>query len=334
MVGLVLAVVGQETVSDDQPATPRPLPYRAFSADSYWNTSLPKDAPRDPKSDQYIEYMEVTSAHPFLTLSGLGSDKPAWGNPIYWADSRSPTYAVVNNCRQHQPEVFGELRIPTGAQPSPDSDQEMTVYDVERDLVVSLWRASFDGATNTWSACGGGRYRLSSNGLHGQWPQSDDRLNTGHRGVPAALRAIRHDEVETGIIRHVLTFSTKNPSVDFMFPMVGSDGKSVDPAAPPQGARIRIKPSVHLSQYGLSYGGLVVARALQDYGAVLTDSSGAPTAMKVENCLVATGVDCWSGLLSPYELRTIPLDAYEFVTVGPEDGAAPFADFPGPVGGQ
>ena len=48
-------------------------PYRAFSSDSYWNTPLPTDAPRDPKSNDYINYLKADSDSDYLRIAGTES---------------------------------------------------------------------------------------------------------------------------------------------------------------------------------------------------------------------------------------------------------------------
>jgi hypothetical protein len=52
--------------------------------------------------------------------------------------------------------------------------------------------------------------------------------------------------------------------------------------APPEGARIRIKPSIDLSTFDLSPQAMTIARALQEYGAVIGDQSGGPASLKLE----------------------------------------------------
>ena len=83
-----------------------------------------------------------------------------------------------------------------------------------------------------------------------------------------------------------------------------------------EGTRIRIKLSVDLHGLGLSPQALVVATALQTYGAVIGDQSGASVELKVEN-MVAEGKGwLWDGLLSSGALSAIPLDDFEIIQLG------------------
>jgi hypothetical protein len=85
---------------------------------------------------------------------------------------------------------------------------------------------------------------------------------------------------------------------------VGSDGDSRDPAAPPQGLRFRIKPSVDLDSLGLPRQALVIARALQEYGFYIGDSGGV-TALKLEDTRLEGRGELWS--LAPDALCGLPL---------------------------
>jgi hypothetical protein len=91
--------------------------------------------------------------------------------------------------------------------------------------------------------------------------------------------------VQDGAIRHVLKVAV-GPEISerYVFPMVGSDGdyRGTDPAVPPQGLRLRIKPSIDLEELGLKGEALVIAQALQRFGFYFGDSGGT-TALKLEN---------------------------------------------------
>jgi hypothetical protein len=91
--------------------------------------------------------------------------------------------------------------------------------------------------------------------------------------------------VKAGAIRNVLKIAV-GPELSnrWVFPMTGSDGTVTDPSvgAPPEGLRLRIDPSVDLHRLGLHPQALVIAQALQKYGAYLGDSGGT-TALKLED---------------------------------------------------
>lgn len=307
----LLIGVGSFTVA---PVTEPPgTAFRAFKASSYWNKPLPRGAAADPRSAAMIRYLERDSAYPYIRVVGT-EPSGGWGEPIYWALPLDPTYDV-RSTRYSLPEEFRSLRIPVGAQPAATADGQMTIYDLTAGGVYKLWQAHYDVTTDTWSAGGGSYYYLRSNGLHGSLDEADEPRNAGHRGNPPALHAVRFDEIRAGSIDHVLKISINTPSIDHVWPMIGSDGDSTDPSAPPQGARLRIKPEVDLTKLGLSPAALVVAKALQKYGAVVGDSSGAPASLKVENTVQEGRGQLWDGLLSVDSLSAIPFNLYEVVAL-------------------
>jgi hypothetical protein len=303
------------------PSSALAAPYRAFSASSYWNQPLPINAPTDRNAAQILGFLKNDNATNYVRFAGAGSNGN-WGNPIYWSGPGDPTYAVQNNCSFKMAPEFQSVRIPTGAQSdSSTSDAAMTVYDVDKGLVYGFWRASFQN--NEWSSCGGTVYYLNSNGLDGVLAQSDEPRNFGHRGVPPPTYAVRYDEIQAGVIDHVLKIAVNNTADENVFPMTGHENGSTDPYAPPEGTRIRIKPSVDLSTLGLSPAARVVATALQKYGAVIGDQSGGTAILKVENTVAEGRGWLWSGVLNADSLSSIPLDMYEVIQLGYGSDSAP-----------
>ncbi|CAA9378008.1 MAG: hypothetical protein AVDCRST_MAG32-1541 [uncultured Nocardioides sp.] len=287
---LALALVGSamESTDDSPPRVARDAPpegFRAFSPDSWWNTPVADDAPLHPFGPEILDHLRTApgSGPGCLTLAGAG-DSP-WGHPIYWASPPDPTYELQVPESIDLPEL-ARLRIPRGARPAANSDGSMTVYDREQGFVVALTDAAYDAGDDSWSADGATVTYLESNGLRVETGRSDDPRNRGtHRGNNGATMAAAWEDVEDGEIRHVLKIAVgPEMSRDHVFPMVGSDGDYAgdDPAVPPQGVRLRIKPSVDLDAVDLHPEARVIAEALQRYGAYIGDSGGT-TALKLED---------------------------------------------------
>jgi hypothetical protein len=121
------------------------------------------------------------------------------------------------------------------------------------------------------------------------------------------------------VIPHALRIAIPEASREHVFPMVGSDGGSSADSAPPEGARLRSKPSVNLGALHrngrLSIAGLVVARCLQRYGAVVGDEAG-DAMIKVEHTVAEGRGWLWRGKLGLDSLHAIPFSDYEFVRLG------------------
>jgi hypothetical protein len=312
-IGMVLLAVFFGTTATN--STAGTAPYRAFVSDSFWNTPLPANAPVDPNSSAIIAWLKSDNDPDYLKLSGTGSSG-TWGMPIYWAGRGDPTWDVANSCSQKQPREFNSVRIPVGAEPDPTSDAAMTVFDRNRGIVYGFHKAHFDAQTQRWKACGGTVYYLSSLGLDGRLPQSDAPRNFGHRGFPPPTWAVRLDEIQAGSINHVLKIAVHHTGCEHVFPAVGDECGTRAADAPPEGTRIRIKPSVDLNQLHLSPAALVIATALQRYGAVIGDQSGGCPVLKLENTVAEGRGQRWQGRLTTNALANIPLGLFEVIKLG------------------
>jgi hypothetical protein len=296
-------------------ANARERAFRAFDRESYWNSPLPADAPVDPNSDAIIAWLKRDNDPDHIKLGGTGPTG-RWGMPIYWAGRGDPTWNVRNTCSQKQPGEFDKVRIPVHASPDPTSDAAMTVFDRRRGLVYGFHKAHFDTQRQEWGACGGTVYYLSSLGLDGRLSDSDERRNFGHRGFPPPSYAVRLDEVQAGSINHVLKIAVATTRCQHVFPAVGDECGTTAADAPPEGTRIRIKPSVNLEQVRLSPAARVIATALQRYGAVIGDQSGGSPVLKLENTVAEGRGQRWKGRLTTDALAGIPLGLFEVIKLG------------------
>jgi hypothetical protein len=259
--------------------------FRAFEADSWWNTLLPASAPLDPNGDAVLNYLRTApeSGSGCLSLAGTG-DSP-WGQPVYWARNTDQSYDLHGVANNRPPEL-DSLRIPQIAQRADTGDGNMTIFDRSRGYVTLLTDAQYDQSNDSWSASGATVTYLDSNGLHVGTGFSDNPNNTGsHRGNNGATSVVRYDMVQAGAITNVLKISS-GPEVAerWVFPMIGSDGHYAgsDADVPPQGLRLRLKPTLDLNDFGLAPQALVIAKAIQQYGVYIGDSGGT-TALKLED---------------------------------------------------
>jgi hypothetical protein len=314
---------GSDTAHVDdshEPAVVAGKPLRAFTPDSWWNAPVPADAPSNPDAEAILRYMSTAPEAGEGCLRFAGTQDSPWGQPVYWAQPGDPTYDVSVK-RDDPPPELRTVRIPRGAVSARNNDGSMTVFDVERGYVVAFTDAHYDDAQDRWSASGATVTYLQSNGLDVRTGQASDQRNQGsHRGNNGATMMVRYDEAEAGRIDHVLKVASgPEVSTRYVFPMVGSDGDSTDPDAPPQGLRFRIKPSVELERLGLDRQTLVIARALQKYGFYIGDSSGV-TALKLEDTRLEGRGELWT--MPPTALCNLPLDP-EYWDVLPEGYVPP-----------
>ena len=228
--------------------------------------------------------------------------------PFFWASPSDPEYRVANSCDYFRPAEFDAVRIPVGAAPDASDDAHMTVFDREAGIAYGFYEAEFDDGE--WSACGGSVWYLDSNGLELTVEGSDCTPEAfpptgcrGHRGFPHPIHGVRLDEVQAGEIGHVVKIAL-DATCDHVWPAAGDEG--CDPGSPPEGTRLRIRPDVDLEALGLPEAALVVARALQTYGAIVGDRSGGAANLKVEDCVAEGRGQCWDGVLEVDSLEPLP----------------------------
>ena len=260
-------------------------PYRAFKDNSWWNAPVPSNAPHNPNETAILDYLGSAPENGggCLRLAGAGSNP--WGQPVYWAQPGDQEYAV-HGLPDGAPPELQQLRVPPDAEAAQNTDGTMTVYDLDKGYVALLTDAHYNAATGEWSASGGTVTYVHSNGLIVTTGRSDNKHNTGtHRGNNGATSVARYDMVAAGAIDNVLKVAAGPELANrAVFPMTGSDGDYTgnDPAVPPEGLRLRIKPSINLDNLGLHPQALVIAKAIQKYGIYLGDSGGT-TALKLED---------------------------------------------------
>jgi hypothetical protein len=268
------------------------IPSTDLFPSSYWTTPLAGDVRAHPLSDEIIDFIVADNdLNGCITLGGGEGNK--WGLPIFTADAATPIYNVQSRKWDIPPE-FSSLRIPKGATPADNSDGQMVVYDPIAGHVVEFSKAEYDTGANSWTVGGGSVAYLDSNGLYGRVVGSDDARNGGSfRGYSGAVAAVHYDEVASGEIQRVHVVSVNTANVGHIFPFTGSDGDLSAPEVPLQGARIRIKQGVNLEALDLSSQALVIARGLQEYGMVVSDSSGGGVVLTLEDTVRSGRGDLW-----------------------------------------
>lgn len=272
--------------ADDLSAEPLPA-WRPYKFDSFWNSPIPVDAPIDPNSVAILNYILGASSYNHVRISGCDFSD-VWGIPYYFNSPSDPERNVTSSVGATMPPEFATMRIPTAALPSVNTDAVMAIIDMERKIIYDLHKVVIAGTVYTVDY--GSVYYISSNGLEKIVAGTDDLRNTGHRGAPISIGAARVAEFQAGQIQHMLRAASHYNAPQFVWPMSGSDGSGASGMpVPPEGTIIRLKQSIDLTTYSLSPIARIIAKALQEYGCIIGDSSGANFEIKVENTEVEGG---------------------------------------------
>jgi hypothetical protein len=242
--------------------------------------------------------------------------------PLYWASASTPLLpvkAALGGEGWMGWPATANMPIPPGATPDPQSDAHMLVISADRTKEYGCYNMSYSTSRSpAWQADLCATSDLTGSGVRTPAPLANPwYVAHGARacGFPLVAGLIRVDEVKAGAIEHALVFAYPGlMSQRFMSPAsTGSAiGVSTTGVGMPCGARIQLDPSLDVTKLGLSPAGVMVARALQKYGAYVGDYSGA-LSLYAENS--ADALAYWrSGVLDTYEFSG-KLDLRRFRTV-------------------
>jgi hypothetical protein len=154
--------------------------------------------------------------------------------------------------------------------------------------------------THGWKAASGAVFDLRSNRLRPEhWTSADAA------GLPILPGLVRPDEVRAGHIDHALRFTVQRTSRYFIHPATHQAGATTSLAAPPMGARFRLKASFSLRGYHGA--ALVILKALKKYGMLVADNGG--------NWFVSGTGHAWNDA-DLDQLKRVPGSAFEAVDTG------------------
>jgi hypothetical protein len=252
-----------------QLGTERALP---FSPTSFWNTPLAADAPLSPDSDTLVSAFNK-QWRTFYGTVGINTDD--YSIPVYTVPTDQPTVSVslAPDCHSDPglQQQFKAVPIPSNAQPANGGDHTLVIWQPATDTEWELWVARQD-AGGAWSACWGGRIQNVSK-AQGVFP---DPYGVAASGLSYLAGSMKVSELQAGEIKHALAVNVVHTTAGTQVPpATRNDGNSSAPDAIPEGTRFRLDPSIDVTKLGLSPTGVTIARALQTYGMLVTDTSGA-----------------------------------------------------------
>ncbi len=286
----------------------KPAVWRPFSDDSPWNTKIGSNPVIDPKSDVLIA--DVGSG------GALYINMPEWSVMVKYLDSAKTPKTRV---RALYPGRYGpgfepgaEIPLPAEALPAETLPSESYYFTLVDPVRNRAWDTRQLGKTaeGDWIAGFGAVVDLAGTGVSKPWMKAErSDLSAGARpsGVPLMAGLIRVDEVKAGRIDHALAFAYPMARTGKFLPPASMGLEAIDVGSErhvglPVGARIQLNPDFDIENTKLSPGAKVVARALQEYGAILVDHAGA-TVLFAEHG--PEQLEAWQGVLVPGDLQLL-----------------------------
>jgi hypothetical protein len=285
----VLAILG--TLAVAAPAEAQQL----FSADSYRNTPLPPDAPVDVLSGAYVNDLAGKAES-----SGAFVNHAAYSTPVYTVTPRHKkrqvfvTGAGHRDCSNGSPclvEQWRRVPLPKYPVPAPGTDGWMVVYQPSSDTMWEFWKFRMSGG-RAYAEFGGRIEHLSANpGYYTATPGA--RFGASATSIPLLAGLQRIDELRSGSINHVVSFAMRDPQRGFRWPAQRGDGVNALIAAAPEGTCFRLPATLNVDALPLTPYGRTLARAVQRYGMVMSDSTSVGLAFFAE--VGRKGTDPYSG---------------------------------------
>ena len=313
------------------------LPF--FAPDSFWNTPIQPEAAVDARSGQWIEMLREAQGGRGLHINLL-----EWTIPVFFADADTSRYDLhpklprcplsqghmIASERKLGPDhpcglhasVAGGVPIPLEAVPDPRHDAHMAVVDVDEGRAYDFWqcRREEDGSWHTNSAIS---YELDGPGVFAEEDlggiENDESIHLygpcRASGVPLLAGLILEDEIRAGRIAHKLAFACPVPALQEYVnpPATWTDGWL--PGGVPEGCVLQLDPDLDLSTFQLPAAALTVAKALQEFGAVLVDYAGSVTLGG--ELLDPHPGRSWNGLLEEWALGDLPFTHFRILETGP-----------------
>ena len=259
--------------------------WRPFCDDSPWNTPIKLNPTVHPESAIIMQRITRTAANirlgntflPALWVvnqdnmekhitAGTASPFDIWDPDN---DRFSNVPAPINNTMWGEQTADGHISI---IDPFHNMLWEMSRYTgISNDLINC-------STFNIWDLTGKGV------GDPNEGLRSGARGGRGS-GFPIIAGLIRPEEVQSGEIRHALTFTFDSVKMEEVYyPACRSDGKADLYDAPAEGMLFQLNPELSdadFDNWGLSASAKIVAHALQKYGMYLCDCGG-PMALQLQ----------------------------------------------------
>lgn len=254
---------------------PSPVGYRLltdqpYALNSVWNYGVGASAQFGLSSDVDVAQLRTLRG----SLNALIS-----GQPVFFGQTTDPV-VTVHLSDTIYPVADQQIHIPRSAQPASGGDGHMTFMDA----TVPSRRWSYYSCTlnNGIDVTGGITAELGGvfAGCGDGITDIFGRLNN----YDFAIGEITDYDLNQGVIAHALRFalspdavlppSTWDTGIAWPNPHSDFNGPTVYQGHIQYGVTISIPLSVNISTLGLSQGGLMLARALQLYGAIMRDTTG------------------------------------------------------------
>jgi hypothetical protein len=273
--------------------------FRFFSPTGFWNASPPAGAQLDPRSADLIGAFDAELSREFAAKNGPWISTTRYSVPIYTVPADQPAVRVQLTSAIPAPALqaaFERVPLPADAYPSGGTDANLVVWQPSSDRLWEFWRL-VRGAEGPQASWGGAMQNVSSNpGVYGPeaWPEAKPWWGSSASSLSIAGGLITLEDLRRGEINHALALAIPEVRAGvYSSPAQRSDGKSANPLSLPEGAHLRLDPSLDIASLHLPRTARLIAEAAQRYGIFVRD--GATVVHFFAEDPITTGTNPYTG---------------------------------------
>ena len=266
-----------------------------FKQHSTWYEKIPANPVLNPNSQDYVDHMTTLKG----PLKAVGYSRTDYSSPLYFATESDPVVDLDilpcnppgNTNRCDRIAYFGynlNVLMPPDALPASGDDGHIFIISPDQKTLYDMNARASGWPTEVKVIK---QFDLTGDGIQQPWGNGGPTdPSAGNASVAAVTRLhgiATYDEVKSGVINHVLAMVMGGTRPDgiscpgTVYPSVTSNCGWTGGQYPPQlGHRFQLDPTLDLddpANFGgspLSVGEKVIAKAMQEYGAIYMENGG------------------------------------------------------------
>ncbi len=274
----VVALAGRARRATTAAAATRASAFRFFSPSSFWNEAVRTDAPLDPTSGPIVAALAAAVGAEEQLHRGPWINTTSYSVPVYTVPRHQPTVRVhlANANNPALARAWRSVPLPRGARPAAGTDGILVVWQPSSERLWEFWRLVDRGGR--WQASWGGAMdRVATRAgvfERGVWPGAQPTWGASASSLSVVGGLITIEDLALGQIDHALAMAVPEVRAGvYAAPAQRTDGDSPNPLALPEGAHLRLNPSLDLAALHLPPLTMMLAQAAQRYGIFVTDRS-------------------------------------------------------------
>lgn len=284
--------------------------YQPFKSNSVFWDSIPTSMSVDANSSTMVGSLEEQA-----NSQGFLISVKEWTTTVYFADANTSTYDVKLTASWAPKKKLLNVPIPDWAEPDPSGDGHMVVLDTIKGCAYDFWEMRYKNGK--WKASWGNAIPLDGDGVF------EKGMSARGSGFELLQGMIWPHELEAGAINHALIFSYDHTKAGGpVWPATESDGTTDDAWAIPEGALVRLNPTLDLAGMGISGHELIIGECLQTYGMYCADDGGGLSLYAINplSCKSNPYNNFWGDETYVY-LNNLPVDQFQIMELGSQSNS-------------